>query len=386
MDWQSSETEVLLNPCLSKDDQLLVQKNLHSFNLKRHVWIGTSGSESEVKWVALSKDAILASARAVNSHLCSDKHDIWITALPDFHVGGLGIWARSHLSGASVVDYKSLQVKWNAAVFFQLLETSKATLTALVPAQIYDLTMQGYRAPKSLRAIIVGGGALEESLYHKAVNMGWKLLPSYGLTECASQVATVEMDHAVASNTFPEMRILPHLQVSINEHNLIQIQGASLLTGYAKNTPQGFQFIDPKQNGVFITEDRGQLAENYLKILGRVGSFIKIGGESVSMSRLEKIFEEGKMHFGINADMALVAVPDPRLGHVIHLASTMSEEMIQQIIDLYHSQVLPFERIRHVHVLESLPRTPLNKLCKKDLLKIMFPSSSIPAGDSNKKT
>jgi O-succinylbenzoic acid--CoA ligase len=369
VDWQSSETEVLLNPSLPTDDQQLIKKNLLSFDLKGHVWVGTSGSESEVKWVALSKNAILASAQAVNTHLQSTKHDIWVTALPDFHVGGLGILARSYLNGTSIVDYKLLHAKWNAAAFFQLAETFQATLTALVPAQIYDLVTHGYQVPKSLRAVIVGGGALEESLYHKAVAMGWKLLPSYGLTECASQVATAELDVLYSNDTFPEMRILPHLHVTTNAHGLIQVQGASLLTGYAQNTPKGFLFVDPKKEGTFLTEDRGQCTDNYLKILGRAGSFIKIGGESVSMSRLEKIFEEGRVQFGGNADMTLVAVPDPRLGHVIHLASTLPEEVVRQVITCYHSQVLPFERIRSVHVLENIPRTPLNKLCKIDLLK-----------------
>ena len=377
MDWQSSETEVLLNPSLPIDDQQFIKKNLLSFDLKGHVWVGTSGSESEVKWVALSKNAILASAQAVNTHLKSSKNDIWLTALPDFHVGGLGIWARSYLNGASVIDYKLHHAKWSASTFFQLVETSQATLTALVPTQIYDLVASGRQAPKSLRAIIVGGGALEESLYLKAVNMGWKLLPSYGLTECASQVATADLDSVNATSVFPGMRILPHLHVTTDANGLIQIQGTSLLTGYAQNTPQGFHFIDPKKEGAFLTEDKGECVGRCLKVSGRLGGFIKIGGESVSMPHLEKIFDEGRMLFRANADMALIAVPDPRLGHVIHLASTLPVELVQQIITHYHSQVLPFERIRKVHVLDGIPRSALNKLCKKDLLKMICEADKV---------
>lgn len=375
MDWQSSKTDVLLNPCIPRDEQHHIQENLNFFDLKGHVWVGTSGSDSEVKWVALSKNAILASAQAINAHLKSTKQDIWLTALPDFHVGGLGIWARSHLTGASVVDFKRVYNKWSPANFYQLAETSKATLTALVPAQVYDFVVHGHHAPKSLRAVIVGGGALEESLYHRAVALGWKLLPSYGLTECASQVATAEVNEEFKnSGIFPELRILPHLHVTTDSHGLIRVQGTSLLTGYAQNTPNGFHFVDPKQEGAFLTEDVGQCSGTFLKILGRVGSFIKIGGESVSMSRLEKILEEGKMRVDLKADVALVAVPDQRLGHVIHLASTLSEEAVKPLVAYYHTQVLPFERIRQIHILEAIPRTPLNKVCKKDLLKTLtFP-------------
>lgn len=366
--WHSQTTEVLLNPSIPTSAQQHIKENLNAFGLEGHVWVGTSGSSTELKWVALAKEAILASAHAVNQHLKSTQQDIWITALPDFHVGGLGIWARSHLSGASVIDFKQTCSKWNPVDFYQLAKDSQATLTALVPAQIYDLVVNGLQAPGHLRAVIVGGGALEECLYHKAVALGWKLLPSYGLTECASQVATAEVEASLNMGIFPEMRILPHVKVTINESGLIRIQGASLLSGYAYPTSTGFQFVDPKTDAAFLTEDLGECRGPSLKVFGRLGSFIKIGGESVNMSRLEKIFEEGKIKLGITADMALIAVPDQRLGHSVHLASTVPVAILEPLIDYFRDHVLPFERVRQVHEVEAIPRTSLNKLRRQELL------------------
>ena len=102
IDWTSSESEILINPRGMPSDRRILDAAKH---LPGHIWVATSGS-TQLKWVGLSKEAIQLSAQAVNKHLHSTSADIWIHCLPDFHVGGLGIWARSALSGARVVDCK----------------------------------------------------------------------------------------------------------------------------------------------------------------------------------------------------------------------------------------------------------------------------------------
>lgn len=367
IDWESSEFEILLNPRLPLEEKKRAFSLIkHIEPLLGHIWIGTSGSTGSLKWVALSKEAVLASAKAVNEHLQSSKHDCWIHPLPDFHVGGIGIWARGYLSGASVIPSGT----WDAEQFQFLAEEMHATLTALVPAQVHDLVACQLRSPKSLRAVIVGGGALHEDLYKKAVELGWKLLPSYGMTECASQIATAGLD-SLQDKWAEELTPLPHLQLRINDQGLICVKGASLLTGYAIETTQGSQFIDPKKDGWLQTEDYGQMVEGKLKVLGRCGDFVKIGGESVDIQRLEKILLKIKMELKVEGDMALIAMPDERLGHVIQLARTESSFGIQSLIDHYHECVLPFERIRCVHVVPEIPRTDLYKVRKKALMQMI---------------
>lgn len=350
IDWLSDETSILFNPRMPHHDQVQAQELIHALPpLKAHLWLGTSGSSGQIKWVALSKEALLNSAKAVNTHLQSTVHDIWLNSLPIFHVGGLGILARSFLSGASVV---ACQNQWNAKNFYESLLDSHATLTSLVPAQVYDLIHLQMQAPPKLRAVIVGGGALSESIHKRATALNWPLLPSYGLTECGSQVATSK-------------GILDHLEVKIDDEQRICVKGSSLLTGYAVQTASGPQFIDPKCEGWFITEDLGSVANGLLHVHGRKGNFIKIGGESVDVLRLEKILEEVKMCLGISQDNILLAVEDVRLGHVIHLVTTQLDT--QELVKGYNQKVMPFERIREVRVVSNIPRSPLNKVLKQRL-------------------
>jgi O-succinylbenzoic acid--CoA ligase len=158
INWFSNESHLVLNPKMPANDQELF-KNILQMDFPGHLWLCTSGS-IQLKLVGLSKEAFLISAKAVNDHLESNSSDVWLNPLPHFHVGGLGIVARAFLSHAKVINF---QGKWNVSDFYQQLHG--CTLTALVPAQIFDLVQGQFRAPPSLRGVIVGGGSLSEEPY-----------------------------------------------------------------------------------------------------------------------------------------------------------------------------------------------------------------------------
>lgn len=367
VDWDADTVEILLNPRLpNKEKDSLLALVDHLPHQPEHVWIATSGSTGAIKLVALSKSGIMASAAAVNTHLASDSNDCWINPLPGFHVGGLGIKARSYLSGARMVA----QNMWDPIKFCELACQHQATLSALVPAQVFDLINKRIAAPATMRAIIVGGGVLPDTLYHQALQLGWPLLPSYGLTECASQVATKEL---FALSAAPILKILPHVAVKCDTLGYICLKGPSLLSGYAFYKDGDAQFVDPKIEGWFRTDDIGLIDGVYLVVKGREKDFFKIGGESVSLARLEGYLEEAKVTLSIAEDMALVVIPDQRLGHVMAVASEKCD-ILENVVAYFNDRVLPFERIRQVHVVSHIPRTPLRKLQKEKLIQLIMKS------------
>jgi o-succinylbenzoate---CoA ligase len=371
--WFSDETEILLNPRMPDGEQILIRNSLQQCGLKSHFWLSTSGSTGKdplkKKMVALSKEAILSSAKAVNEFLDSGSKDIWLNPLPEFHVGGLGILARSFLSGAKVSSQPSS--KWNVHEFYTALSHSKATLTALVPTQVYDLLMQKLKAPNSLRALIVGGGALQEHLYKEARELGWNLLPSYGLTECASQVATAELS-SLASREYPTLKIMPHVELKIDAEGYICIKSPALLTTYAFLDTQTIEVVDPKQQGWLTTQDLGALTGHDLQLLGRKDDFVKIGGESVALFQLEKVLDQCKLKLQSSMDAVLIPMNDQRLGFVIHLVVATDHPFnVDHLVEEYQRQVLPFERIRHVHLVRSIPRSPLGKLLRAELFQLL---------------
>ena len=346
IDWLSDDTHLLLNPRMPEEER----RRLESFvvPLPGHLWLATSGTSGSLKLVALSKQAMLASAAAVNRHLQSDAHDVWLCVLPTFHVGGLGIYARAFLSGARVVTEG-----WEGV-----------TLTSLVPAQVSDVVRARRPAPPSLRAVVIGGGALSPALYDDARALGWPLLPSYGMTECCSQVATAEVEdrqsclsvapwHArTGSIACPPLVVLDHIEARIEEDGRLAIRSEALLTGYG--TDEGF--VDPKTDGWFLTEDVASIDGRILRVEGRLGDFVKIGGESVDLARLDRILAE------LGADAAVVPIPDERLGHVIALAIASGDA--EAVTQAFNARVFPFERARRVLRVAEIPRTALGKIMR----------------------
>jgi o-succinylbenzoate---CoA ligase len=347
LDWFSRETHLLLNPRMPPAERTRLESIVRDLPpLEGHVWIATSGTTGTIKLASLAKTAMLASAGAVNRHLQATSQDVWACVLPDFHVGGLGIHARAALSHSRV-----LTMEWDPSLF---TAQTTVTLSSLVPAQVVDLVQAGLRAPAAMRAIVVGGGPMPPGLYEEARALGWPVLPSYGLTEACSQVATALRDS-------PELRVLTHVEVRIVDGK-IALRGPSLLTGYGLVGEDGLAaFVDPKVDGWLQTEDRGLLRGDVLEVFGREGEFVKIGGESVDLRRLDAILDRVRGR----VDAAVVAVPDERLGSVIHLAAT---DEVARIRSEFDRQVHPFERARRAHAVERIPRTALGKLMRSELV------------------
>ncbi|MBV9495268.1 MAG: AMP-binding protein [Acidobacteria bacterium] len=333
IDFFGPDSHLLLNPRMPEEERARLEKLVPP--LPAHVFVATSGSSGAVKLVALSKVAILASAVAVNEYFAATSSDVWASVLPAFHVGGLGIFARAQLARGRV-----LAMPWDP----QLLVRTDTTLVSLVPAQLHDIVRAEVRPQTSMRAALIGGGSLDPQLHQAARALGWPVFTSYGMTECCSTVAI-------------DGQLLPHLEGRAEEEGRLAFRGASMLTGYA--TGEGV--IDPKDaDGWFTTEDVGAVKGRALRVDGRRGEFLKIGGESVDLGRLDGVLDSVRGEI----DAALVAIPDERLGHVLHLAVAGEGEGIAR---QFNERVLPFERVRGVHQVAEIPRSPLGKLLRTRL-------------------
>lgn len=398
IDLFSEANEILLNSRWPKQDyetlHLLAEKVPKEMNLTAHVWIATSGSTADsiasTKLVAISKQALKESAVAVNKHLQCTSSDIWAQVLPTFHVGGLGIEIRASLSGSKVVnalaekkvsekiktnqsEQNPKELCWDVNHFYKTVCEEKCTLSALVPAQVYDLISLSLQAPPSLRAVIIGGGAFDVDIYKKARDLGWPVLPSYGMTETSSQIATASLTSLMNKIDFPDLGLLSHAQVEKNEAGFLKVKASSLFTCYAQNTADGVKYWNPKKDGWFTTEDKGNILNGNLIIEGRSRDYIKIGGEGTNVARLRSILENCALVLRPEGTfkLALLDVPSDRLGSEIHLVSLLSEEQTLQIVKLYTEKVLPFEKIRKIHYRNEIPRNELGKILWGELRKLV---------------
>jgi O-succinylbenzoic acid--CoA ligase len=353
--WEASSTETLLNPRLPNDDRECVQQLIaRAGDLTGHVWLTTSGSTGRLKPVTLSKQALLASAAAVNAHLQAQPEDVWLNPLPTFHVGGLAIHARAHLTRARVMAFTS----WSPEAYTRAVQSSGATLSSLVPTQVVDLIRTRCTSPITLRAVVVGGGPLPADLYTAGLGLGWPLLPSYGATECGSQAATAPFE-SLDRSVPPALRVLPHLTLRAAADGHIEMRGASLFTGYG--TSHGLD--DPKRDGWWRTDDLGTVDGGVVQVIGRADDVVKVLGESVVVSALDQTLDATRLALGLDGDAAIYAVPNERLGAALHLAyANLDRAGAERLAAAFNERVAPYERVTELRSVERIERTALGKV------------------------
>lgn len=322
----------------------------------------SSGSSGEPKWIVHGKVGILASARAVNDWLGVGKDSVWGLALPLFHVGGFGIVARSHEAGCRMAHFAG---GWEAGRFAGWLESEGVTHTSLVPSQVFDLVKGDLRAPRDLKAVVVGGGKLEEGLGRAARALGWPVLASYGMTEAGSQVAT--QSPSGLNKTYGEvpMEILPIWRVK-EDGGVLLLEGESLFVGTAIRLGSGFQFV-PREEGYFRTSDRVEIEGNVLRPIGRCDRVVKILGELVDLEEIEKKFlriADGRAGIG---RFAVVAVGDERRG--VSLIAVFAREYagMTEDFETYQEGAGGLNRFRELMVVDQFPLSELGKIKRWEL-------------------
>lgn len=319
----------------------------------------TSGTEGAPKWVVLTKDGMQRSAKAVNAHFGVTAADHWLLALPLWHVGGFGILARAFAAGSQVT---ALDGKWSPQAFTDLVAASKSTLTSLVPTQVFDLVSAGLRAPESLRVVLVGGAALSKDLEKAALDLGWPIRRTYGMTETASQVASQSLAGG-------ELEVLSLWDLQTDGDVILTIRGPALAKGYVGRDESGnwsWQAISTEEG--LRTRDRVSLSEVggklVLRFTGREAGTIKILGEFVSLTQIQERLESLRLVLGIaNGDAAVCDVPDERAGARLVLAiSYFSRSDAERLMKALNDGLRAFEQIQEAREVPAIPRGELGKL------------------------
>lgn len=273
-----------------------------------HLICATSGTGGRPRPVMLSGTNLAASAAASRSRLPLGPGDRWLACLPLYHVGGLSVVYRCAEAGAEVVLHDGFDPARVAAA----LERGAVTHLSVVPAMLARLLeATAERAPPpALRHVLVGGGPLSRPLAERARRAGWPLRPTYGLTEAASQVATLpdwpdDWQPGLVGTPLPgfEVRI-----AGAQRAGPIEVRGPAVTMGYA--SPDGLAGVG-LCDGWLRTGDLGRVDERgRLTVLGRADAVLVTGGENVHPAEVEALLAACP---GVE-DAAVTGEPDPVWG------------------------------------------------------------------------
>ncbi|MDB4783386.1 AMP-binding protein [Verrucomicrobiales bacterium] len=353
--WESSKNSIQSNP-FTEGLLKSIHLTISELELSGKIILSTSGTSSSPKLSVISKHAMLFSASSVNRHLSICSSDKWLCCLPTAHVSGLSIHARAFLSESDLIESTS---KWAPLDFIKNINHNQITLCSLVPTQLYDLLSSDQRPNPELRALIIGGDKLNDEAHNKAVELGWPILLTYGMTETCSQIAT-------ETYTGQGMEPLDLWDINFNSEGELLVKGDALFDGYLVHKENNLRMIEPfSDDGWFSTGDIGNLHDNIISISGRKDDQVKVLGEKINLKHLRSSATSMYGH-----SITLLAVPDSRKGKKIIMVAEKSSDH-DRFFNEYNSKATRIERADELILIDKIPRSSLGKLALNELYDIL---------------
>jgi O-succinylbenzoic acid--CoA ligase len=279
--------------------------------------IETSGSTGVPKRVALSVDALLASAAASAGAMGGQGQ--WLLALPAHYVAGAQVLVRSLAAGTEPVLYG--EGHFDPVRFASVAGalTGDLRYTSLVPAQLARLVEAGESGAVDVAAalhrfdgILVGGQALDPRLRERAEALGARLLTTYGSSETAGGCV------------YDGVPIGPTVVREVD--GLLEISGPTLAEGYLGD-PERTAAAFHEEDGVrwYRTGDLGEVRDGRVSVRGRSDNVIISGGEKVLLDSVERLVRT-RAELG---DAVVVAVDDARWGQVPVVVATGAADLAE---------------------------------------------------------
>jgi len=257
-------------------------------------------------------------------------------------------------------------VKWGAESFGRWVSEKRISHTSLVPTQVHDLVECGTVAAGSLRAVVVGGGRLEPAVGRAARELGWPVLPSYGLTEAGSQVATAGLDSLEGSYREAPLPVLPIWELRVGGGGRLSLRGEALFIGRLVGEEGSFE---PREGDWFETDDFAEItAAGAVIPLGRADSQVKVLGELVDPLAIERVLQMADSQGGWGKTAVVVALPDTRIGHrLVAVVEGEDPQRVRRALDDYNARVAGFARVGETRGVAKFPRSGLGKVMRGEL-------------------
>jgi acyl-[acyl-carrier-protein]-phospholipid O-acyltransferase / long-chain-fatty-acid--[acyl-carrier-protein] ligase len=277
----------------------------------------TSGSEKDPKAVQLTHRNIWSNVMDIAKVLTVTSDDIMLANLPLFHVFGhnINFWLPL-LFGMTVVSYANpLEYKKVCTI----VREEKISLMVGTPSFFSGYLRQSEAGDfSSLRVAVAGADKTPDSLRDGFIQKHkLELCEGYGTTETSPVVSTNLPD---ANKPGSVGKVLPSVRVKIVDINSgetlppggegkILVKGDLVMKGYFDDIEETSLRI---KDGWYETGDMGVMdEEGYLWHRGRLKRFVKIGGEMVSLVKVESVLLS---MLPDDLDCCVVEVPDSLRG------------------------------------------------------------------------
>ena len=300
------------------------------FDASPVITVHTSGSTGTPKELVVRKDRMMQSARLTCEFLNLQAGDTALLCMNLRYIGAMMVVVRSLVAGLNLIVRPA-----SGHPLSDIEEPLR--FAAMVPLQVYN-TLRVPEEKERLEQtdiLIIGGGAVDDSLEAEISALPTAVYSTYGMTETLSHIALRRLNGETASKHYYPF---PSVELSLSAESTLVVK-APLICGEVLQT-----------NDIACLYPDGSFT-----IAGRKDNVINSGGIKIQAEEMEK-----RLRPFIPVPFVVTSVPDPRLGQALTLLIAGQvdvrelESKLQTVLDAYH-------RPRHIFMTESIPQTENGK-------------------------
>ena len=302
-----------------------------------YVEVKTSGSTGEPKRMMVEKRRMMNSARITCDFLGLKPGDTALLCMSLDYIAGKMMVVRSIERNLKLITVEPSG--------HPLTEDSKYDLVAMVPMQVYNSLQVPEEKERlmQIKHLIIGGGAIDESMEEELREFPNSVWSTYGMTETLSHIALRRLNGKEASVWYVPF---PSVKVRLNEEGCLVIDAPEVC------------------EETLVTNDIAEIEASgrRFRILGRKDNVICSGGIKIQTEEVERTLKPY-----LDAPYMISKRPDPKFGEIVVLLTegdiSDAREACERILPKYQQ---PKDYLR----VDRIPLTETGKPARKEAEKL----------------
>ena len=370
-EWQAVCDQVSPAVVFGQCPRLFLEGQAKECTRPHSILIPTGGSSGKVKFAIHSWSSLVTASQGLAQFL-EEQTLHACCMLPLYHVSGIMQLVRSWTTGGHVSF-----ISFKAFLSGERPDFDSHTLClSLVPTQLHRLIQDpsSHDYLSRVRAILVGGAAIQAKLAEQACMSRLPIILSYGMTETAGMVTALPIADFLSgqlSSGYP----LPHATIKVIAENgrtcsvgsigRIEIQSRALFLGYQNcNSPN-------YNTTTFLTNDQGFVdKQGKLHVLGRIDRIINSGAEKIDPKEVESVLLESNL---IN-EVLVVGWPDAEWGERLVAIYTSSKQVRNdaELESWVRKNLAAYKCPKSMLRVRRLPLSENGKILRRELRKLII--------------
>lgn len=337
----------------------------------------SSGTTGFPKAILHNHASLLSACQTEQNHHKQTRDDCFLCIPPLYHTGAKMHWFGSFLVGSKAILLRGVKPEWilktvsdeKVSIVWLLVPWAQDILDAIESGKV---KLDDYKL-EQWRLMHIGAQPVPPSLIRR-----WKKYfpnhlydTNYGLSESIGPGCVhlgIENIHKVGAIGVPgyhwEVKIVDETRCPVPQGKVgeLAVKGPGVMKCYY-NDPKATEAV--LSNGWLFTGDMARIDEDgFIYLVDRKKDVVISGGENIYPVQIEDFL---RAHDAIK-DVAVIGLPDPRIGEIAAAIIELKPERIctEEDIIAFCSSLPRYKRPRKI-IFDKVPRNPTGKIEKPKL-------------------